>query len=130
MGILEELKSVGKFLQEAGKIEQYKQILDAQQRLLEMQKHIDELEATNRGLQGKLNVKESLVVEQNMYWHEKEGERDGPFCTNCWDSEGKLLRLHKSTTHSGIQCPRCKIWTRDPAAQQFRPLSHRRNPAV
>lgn len=130
MAIFDELKAVGKVLQEAGKIEQYQQILDALQKLLEMQKRIDELETTNKGLRERLEVKESLVAERNMYWSEKDGKRDGPFCTNCWDSEQKLMRLHKSITHSGIQCPKCKIWTVDPAAQQFRPVNHRRNSAM
>ena len=43
MAIFDELKSVAGVLQEAGKIEQYRQILDAQKELLEMQKQISDL---------------------------------------------------------------------------------------
>lgn len=129
MAIFDELKSVGKVLQEAGKIEQYQQILDAQQKLLEMQKRINELESDNKELREQLEIKENLTAENNMYWLNKDGKKDGPFCTNCWDAEQRLMRLHKSVTHNGIQCPKCKIWTVNPAAQQFRPIDHRRNSA-
>ena len=38
MTIFDQIKLVGKVLQEDGKIEQYQQIVDTQQELLEMQK--------------------------------------------------------------------------------------------
>lgn len=120
MAIFDELKSVGKVLQEAGKIPQYQQILEVQERLLEMQNRISELDKENKDLRAKLETKDSLISERNMYWIMKEEKKDGPFCTNCWDSEEKLMRLHKSESHSGIQCPKCKIWTVSPTAQVHR----------
>lgn len=121
MAIFDELKSVGKVLQEAGKIPQYQQILEVQEKLLEMQNRIAELETEKKDLCAKLEIKENLIAERNMYWIVKEEDKDGPFCTRCWDAEDKLVRLHRAESHGGIQCPKCKIWTVLPEARVQHP---------
>jgi len=50
MGIFDVLKSAGETLRKADKIEEYRQILDAQKELLEMQKTISDLEEENKNL--------------------------------------------------------------------------------
>jgi len=109
MAIFNELKSIGKILQEAGKIEQYKQILEAQKELLKMEKRIQDLEKENRKLKEKLEIKENLIFEKNAYWLKKEnGERDGPFCSVCWDDSNKLIRLRVGDYQLGwASCPKC-----------------------
>src|SRR3989344_368495 len=107
MAIFDELKSIGRVLQEAGKIEQYRQILDALQKLLEMQKKIDELETENKGLKEEFEIKGNLIPEKNVYWLEKDGFKDGPFCICCWDSERKLIRLNKNEFSDRLHCPQC-----------------------
>ena len=72
MAIFDELKSIGKVLREADKIEQYNQILDVQEKLLEMQKRIIELDSENRVLKEQLETKASLIFEKNAYWIEQE----------------------------------------------------------
>jgi len=57
MEIFNKLKLIVKILKEAGKIEQYKQILEIQQELLEMQKKIWNLEKKNEELEGKFKNK-------------------------------------------------------------------------
>lgn len=129
MAIFDELKSVGKVLQEAGKIEQYRQILDAQQKLLEMQKKIVELELDNKKLKDDFEIKESLISEGNVYWIIKKEIKDGPFCTCCWDSERKLMRLHKSDVSGRLYCPKCNTAAKSGTAHVFIPVDNGRNPA-
>lgn len=130
MVIFDELKSIGKVLQEAGKIEQYQQILEAQQKLLEMQKKITELESENKSLQEEFEIKDTLVSEGNVYWIQKDGIKEGPFCTCCWDSERKLLRLHKSQVSDRVSCPKCNTVAKAGEVQVFRPINYRRNSAM
>ena len=127
MVIFDELKSVGKVLQEAGKIQQYQQILDAQQKLLEMQRRIAELETDNKKLQEEFEIKETLIPDGNAYWIQKDGLKDGPFCTSCWDSERKLMRLHESQVSDNLHCPKCKTLAKGTAVHVFRPINHSRN---
>lgn len=129
MSIIDELKSVGKVLQEAGKIEQYQQILDAQQKLLEMQREIYELETDNKKLREEFEIKEALIPEGNVYWIKKDNTRDGPFCTCCWDSERKLIRLHKSNVSSKVHCPKCSTTVKEGVAHVFIPNNRGGNSA-
>jgi len=110
MTIFDELKSVGKVLQEAGKIEQYKQILETQRDLLEMQKRMQNLERENDELKEKLRIKENVIYENNAYWVKKEdGQKDGPFCSRCWDKDKNLIRIRVLSMNPAFAiCPECK----------------------
>lgn len=94
MGVFDELKSVASTLQEAGKIDQYRQILDAQKELLEMQKRIFDLEFENRELKEAINKKKKLINRAEVYYSIEDGKEDGPFCTLCYDVRGKLVRMN------------------------------------
>jgi len=109
MGIFEDLKSIGKVLQEAGKIDLYQKIREIQEKLSEYQKKIQNLEEENKELKEKLKIKENLIFENNVYWLKREnGNKDGPFCTRCWDKDNKLIRLY-SSSHEDLygRCLEC-----------------------
>ena len=89
MGIYDTLKSTAIVLREADKIEQYRQILDAMEKLLEMQNKLSELEQENKSLKEKLKVKDDLTVSNDAYW--LKSNKDGPFCKGCWDDNNKLI---------------------------------------
>lgn len=108
MAIFDELKSIAGILQEAGKIEQYSQILNAQKELLEMQKKIFDLEIENRSLKEKLETRDSLVYEKNSYWVQIEDIKDGPFCSCCWDDNKKTVRMQPCGNPAYFDCPKCQ----------------------
>ena len=108
MAIFDELKSIGKVLQEAGKIEQYQKILETQKELLEMQKTLADLENENKELKSKLGTKEKLVYENNVYWIKNKDGKDGPYCSCCWDSKKKTIRMHPCGNPAFYKCPDCK----------------------
>lgn len=108
MAIFDELKSVASVLQEAGKIEQYQQILEAQKELLEMQKQISDLTTENKELKEKLKIQESLVFRNNAYWTEKDGKTDGPYCSCCWDDDRKTIRMQPNGHPAYFGCPKCE----------------------
>jgi len=108
MSIFDVLKSTAKVLQEAGKIEQYQQILETMEKLLEMQNKIIELESENKDLKEKLSIKENLIYENNSYWINDEGKKNGPFCSRCWDKNQELIRIHSMGNSALCRCPECK----------------------
>lgn len=108
MAIFEELRSVGKVLQEAGKIEQYKQILETLEKLLQMQKKISELEEENKILKDQSKIKRNLTYENDAYWVGKNDNKEGPFCSKCWDADTKLVRMHYYEHSNIYNCPNCK----------------------
>ena|SRR3989344_1083515 len=103
----DNLKSVAKVLQESGKIEQYKQILDVQEKLLKMQAKIADLETKNKKLEEKLAISVSLTYEKNCYWSLNDDKKEGPFCSRCWDKEKSLIRMHPQENKAYSKCPAC-----------------------
>ena len=132
MAILDELKSIGKTLREVDKIPQYEQILDVMEKLIEMQKRISDLELDNKDLKDKLQTKDSLVHENNAYWINRDGKKEGPFCTCCWDDHQKTIRIQPAGNPAFCTCPKCKNTVKvypdrdNPShATQFIPTSYR-----
>ncbi|EKD24131.1 MAG: hypothetical protein ACD_81C00100G0007 [uncultured bacterium] len=117
MAIFDELKSAAAVLKEAGKIEQYEQILVVQKELLDQQKHIYDLEIENRALKELLKVRDSLEFRNGAYW--KIGEKEeGPFCSRCWDVNSKTVRMRPGANRAFHGCPECKTSTQtDPGYQ-------------
>ncbi len=109
MAVFDELKSIASTLREADKIPQYEQILSIQEKLLEMQKTIFDLENENRELKGKISLEESLHFERNAYWVINGDEKIGPYCTRCKDSDSKMIRMRIGNYSFGwALCPNCK----------------------
>ncbi len=108
MGIYDGLKDAAGILKEAGKIEQYRQILEVQEKLLEMQKQISELETENKTLKEKLDTKGQLVFENNSYWLVQGGKNDGPYCSCCWDDNRKTIRMQPCGNPAYFSCPKCE----------------------
>lgn len=104
MGLYDGLKDAAKVLQEAGKIEQYKEILAAQQKMMEMQETISELKSTNLDLEEKLKIKGDLKFRNNAYWIDGDNE---PFCSRCWEADKKPIHLHPDGNPAYYKCPNC-----------------------
>ena len=108
------LTSAAKILREADKIEQYQQILEAQQALLNNQRRIAELEEENKKLKDIKFFKETANFQNNCYWLKKEsGTTDGPFCSKCVENDDRIIRLH-TRSDGYATCPNCKntLWSK------------------
>jgi hypothetical protein len=77
-------------------------LLEFQQKLLDLQIDLAELNQANLalqtqvvGLQGQLEIKEKLSYDGHVYWSNRDGKKDGPFCPLCWDKDKHLVHLSK-----------------------------------
>ncbi len=109
MVIFDKLKSIWKVFQEVGKIEQYRVISDLQKQILEMQKKIDSLEIENKKIKDSLEFQDDLIYENNACWKSKDGKKDGPYCSCCWDDQKKTIRMLPCGNPEFYHCPKCKI---------------------
>ena len=100
------LREIANIFQEAGKIEQYKQILEAQKEMSEMQKKISDLEKDNANLKDKLETKKNLTFRNSAYWAEGDSE---PFCSRCLEVDGKAIHLHPNGNPAYYFCSNCKV---------------------
>ena len=117
--IIGNLTSAAKILREADKIEQYNQILQAQETLLNYQRKIGELEEEVKKLKDIKGFKDNAEFRNNCYWLRGENSNDGPFCSKCLDSDNLILRLHIRRSDGFATCPHCKnhVWSRGEISQ-------------
>ena len=66
------------------------------------------LKNKNDEVKEQLKFKESLTFEGKAYWSNKtDDKKDGPFCSNCWDTKKLTVRLHVNGPYH--ICPNCKV---------------------
>lgn len=66
-------------------------------------------DAEIRSLQAQLELKDNLIWEEPFYWKITEGQRDGPFCQQCFDASHKLIRCINKGYQKGVwNCHTCK----------------------
>ena len=105
MSTIDLIKDGANVLKEAGKIEQYKEILNLLDEVKIKQGRIEKMEEQIKELEHRQKTDEKLEVKNNSYWLKE----DGPFCTRCWDIIDKLVRLHTVDPSSDYAtCPECK----------------------
>ncbi|NAW88783.1 hypothetical protein [Photobacterium halotolerans] len=60
-----------------------------------------------RKLQESQDMKKHMVWEKPYYWNMQSGEKDGPFCQQCFNSDNKLIRL-QTFSEGHWKCLACK----------------------
>jgi len=99
------IKSWANILKEAGKIDEYKEILDLLVKEREQEDEIRELKNENRQLKEDLEIKGKIIFKNNFYYVEDIG----PYCSKCRDDEKKLIRSHPTYIWSNYaKCPKCE----------------------
>jgi len=104
VSIIGDIKSIGEIVQKADNIELYRKILDLQYEAMNVIERMNELIEENQLLKEKLKTVENLTFKDKMYFI--KGDND-PFCSRCWDTDTKLIRLH-GDGKGWFQCPSCK----------------------
>jgi regulator of replication initiation timing len=107
MSIFDVLKLAANYYKDSGKMELYNQTLEVQEQLLEMRNKITNLEIENKNLKEKLKLK--IIYDNNAYWINKEGKKDGPYCSRCWDKNKDLIGMHPTANPASSRCPNVRI---------------------
>lgn len=109
MGVLDDVKQVLKTVQQIDNLDLYRQILQAE--VLELVEENRDLKSRLAELQEQVRIRGELMVRDDCYWRVGAGEaEDGPYCTNCWDVRGNLVRMWRSKAdRSYSSCPNCKV---------------------
>jgi hypothetical protein len=108
MGIIETAKDIASTIHKIGTIELRKQIQQLQQQIQELVDENGELRKRAREAENLLAVEQQLDFAHNAYWRVLEGgEKQGPYCSNCFDGHKKLIRMHISSDPDYAICPSC-----------------------
>ena len=97
MGVIDTAKDAVQLVQKIDNIELYRKILDLQADALKMVEENGKLRDRIKELEAAFVIKDTLVFEDNHYFVVKDGTKDGPYCTLCWDKELNLVRKHKDS---------------------------------
>ena len=109
---LDDLKKIGQTFYNAGKLKEYRAILEAQKRIFDLQQENADLKEENRNFKKLNNFEKSLIFEKNAFYSiVNNNEKQGPFCPKCWGDENKRLRMQlvngDGQFPSYWNCPKC-----------------------
>jgi ribosomal protein L37AE/L43A len=87
------------------------EIANIKEMVLEKELKIQELTA-------QIDLRANVIWENPYYFKLSEtGEKDGPFCQKCYDSDKELIRLQSPNNNGYWQCKACKSDFKDSSAQ-------------
>ena len=107
MSLLDNVKDVAKLAQEVGKMELYQKAVELMAQVTELAEENFQLKQELAALEEKENIAATLAFSRNVYYRLVGGKYDGPFCSCCWDSKSKLIRMH-DLRHCFPRCPICQ----------------------
>ena len=110
MSIIDNIKNIADVVRKAGSIDLYRQILDLQQEALELVEENPRLKNEINKLIKNAEIDKELIFKDNYYYNKGEDGQEGPYCSNCWDNERKLIRVHTiyGMDFEYYQCPTCE----------------------
>ena len=89
-------KDIVELLKKGATVEAQEQIMKLREAVLELQEENVALKQKLREAEDALKLKDELQFDGAVYWRTQAGSRVGPFCPQCFDVEGKLVRLQSS----------------------------------
>ena len=88
MGFIENMKEAVKFAQQLGSVEMTQSLISAQQDALDLMGENQGLRDEVARLTEALELQGTVKYDDGAYWREN-GDRDGPFCTKCWNDRSR-----------------------------------------
>jgi len=85
-------------------------LADAKVEIAKFKEILSERDAEIRRLKKQIEKDGNMVYEEPYYFLVKDnGEKDGPYCQKCYDSNKKLIRLQSPGKNGCWQCNECSI---------------------
>jgi predicted RNA-binding Zn-ribbon protein involved in translation (DUF1610 family) len=82
-------------------------LADAKIAIAEIKDLLTEKDEEIKALSESLSASDDLQFERGFYWKITEDKKDRPFCPNCWDSNKKIIRIHKHPIGGFYHCSTC-----------------------
>ena len=85
---------IADLIKKGATLEAQEQIMKLREAAIELQEENLQLREENKKLREEKELSTNLQFEGSVYWLLKDGQRQGPFCTACYDEHRRLSRLH------------------------------------
>lgn len=109
MSIIDTAKDVYELAKKGATIELQEELLKMREEALALQEENLELRRRVTELEEQQNTADSLEFDGTKYWRVDNGNREGPFCQQCYDANRQLIRLQDSSFHNGDR--NVEYWT-------------------
>lgn len=93
MAFLDTAKDAYDLAKKGMTIELQEKMMELREQAIALQEENIKLRKKVLELEAEAEVKEQLEFRGGMYFRQKEGQEDGPFCPRCYDERAKLIRL-------------------------------------
>jgi hypothetical protein len=110
--VFKTIKEGANAIREAKNLELYERMLAVYGDVMELVEKNRELYEENLLLRETFSTKEKLSFDSERYWLNKEGQKDGPFCSTCWDIDSKLVRMRAYRDQRGALDYICEYCSR------------------
>ncbi len=118
-----------------GRLRDVQKILkDLKQNFLAMQEEAVKLRNQNHYLEELLHISRNLIFDGDAYWLISEGQKQGPFCPNCYHQHGSLIRLrvevssdYKLNHREFWHCDHCALMISPDVEPETKPSSRQAN---
>jgi regulator of replication initiation timing len=99
MSILDNAKGIAQAVHEINNLELYQRVLALHSDIIELVEQNNQLRQEVAELRRRLEIKGKLqpVMERDLIYFvvDEQGRREsGPYCTTCWDIDGKLVHVY------------------------------------
>ena len=95
MSIVDTAKDVYDLLKKGSDLETQEQLMKLREEAFEIQAENVSLKEQIQELEAARNLAAQLEFDGRVYWRIEGDIKQGPFCQQCFDSEGKLIRVQK-----------------------------------
>jgi DNA repair exonuclease SbcCD ATPase subunit len=117
MGIFESARQLASLASQVHNLEIHEKAVELMGQVSELSHELSEAKRRVKELEDQLERKEKLIFHENFYWYGTKTPNqfhatDGPFCSACFDTTGKLVRIHTREIMSGVEvqvCPACDL---------------------
>ena len=105
--MLPRYKDIAELVKKGATVEAQEKIMELREAALALQEENLDLKEKISDLEKELTKKNNLKYEAPFYWKIEGEVKDGPFCQQCQDNDGKQIRLQTSG-NDFWQCFTCK----------------------
>lgn len=112
MSVYDVIKDEVKIAQKVDNVELYRMLLDIQKESLDLLDENQKLKEKIGELEDNNKIGESLIFKDYFYYKIDDKDLKEPYCSNCWDSDKKLIRIHLNVRPMPGRihmCPNCKM---------------------
>jgi hypothetical protein len=113
VGIIDNAKDIAELIKKMGNMELYEKIVGLQGQIFSLrEENLKQKEQINN-LKDQICTKQKVSYEAPYYWIiGKNGQKDGPFCQKCYDTDKVLVRL-QDLKRGTWKCLSCESLVRD-----------------